>query len=161
MLKIKLPKKLIKKVGKVFNDKLLPSLTAMILSQLLSPDLKTFSRWLDEWNNNSCPRDWRLLASWEVNWGPPWNPSGHHSTIILRGLREALNWLPLMLRGTRGRGGISLCSNRYIYKSYPQKQHVKTNNCNSSNWNTVNGWKLSFLEQNKRQAYLDQAKFWL
>ena len=22
----------------------------------------------------SCPRDWRLSASWGPNWGPPWNP---------------------------------------------------------------------------------------
>ena len=40
-------------------------------------------------NNNTgqtwrLPRDWRLLASWGANWGPP----GHHSTIVSSGLRE-------------------------------------------------------------------------
>ena len=30
-----------------------------------------------------------------ANWGPPWNPSDHHSTIVLRGLRRSVNVPPL------------------------------------------------------------------
>ena len=37
-------------------------------------------------------------ASWGPIWAPPWNPSDHHSTLVLRGLRRALHW-PRLYRG--------------------------------------------------------------
>ena len=43
----------------------------------------------------SCQRAWRLSASWASNWGPHWSPWDHHSTIVVRGFRGALNWSPL------------------------------------------------------------------
>ena len=38
-----------------------------------------------------CPRDIFHLASLEPNYGPPWNPSDHHSIIVLRGWRGPLS----------------------------------------------------------------------
>ena len=32
----------------------------------------------------------------EVQLRPPWNPSDHHSTIVLSGLKGILNWNPIM-----------------------------------------------------------------
>ena len=43
----------------------------------------------------SCSRDWRLSASWGTNWVPSWNPSNHHSTIIIWSLRGLLISPPL------------------------------------------------------------------
>ena len=58
--------------------------------------------WSGKLNNNdenwSCPRDWSLSALWGPNSGPSWNPWDHHSTIVLRGLREVINWVPSMPR---------------------------------------------------------------
>ena len=47
-----------------------------------------------DWKNNSdqrhsCPRDWRLTASWGGNWGLPWNPPctpQHYRFVGLKGL---------------------------------------------------------------------------
>ena len=52
------------------------------------------------WKNNSdqSPRDWHLSASLEPNWGLPWNPSDHHSSIVLRSLRGVLYLSPIMQR---------------------------------------------------------------
>ena len=36
----------------------------------------------------------RISASGGTNWGPPLKPPVHSSNIVLRGLREALNWCP-------------------------------------------------------------------
>ena len=44
----------------------------------------------------SCPRDWRLSASWGPNGVPISNPSDHHSTIVMKDLRGALNWSPIL-----------------------------------------------------------------
>ena len=32
------------------------------------------------------------------DWGPRWNPSDHHNTMVLKGLRGALNWAPIKPR---------------------------------------------------------------
>ena len=29
----------------------------------------------------SCPSDWRLSASWGINWRPPWSAPYHHSLL--------------------------------------------------------------------------------
>jgi len=42
-----------------------------------------------------CPRNWRVSASWWASEGPPWHPSDHHRSIVLRGLRCAVDWGPL------------------------------------------------------------------
>ena len=55
-----------------------------------------------DWKNNrdlmcSCPRVWRLSASWGPNWGHPLKPLGpSQNSIILRGLRG----YPIMPRYT-------------------------------------------------------------
>ena len=46
---------------------------------------------------HNCPRDWRLSASRGTNWGPL-KPLIHHSTIVLRGLRGALDQDAIMPR---------------------------------------------------------------
>ena len=38
---------------------------------------------------------------WKYNWSAPWNPSDHHSAIVLWGLRWAFDCTPIMLRDTR------------------------------------------------------------
>ena len=43
----------------------------------------------------SCPRDLRVSVLWGFIWGLPWNPSDHHSTIVLRGLRGPSIGTPL------------------------------------------------------------------
>ena len=48
--------------------------------------------------SNSCPRAWRLQASAVSDSRLPWNPSDHHSAIVSRGLRGALNWFSIMPR---------------------------------------------------------------
>ena len=65
-------------------------------------------QWSQTEKNNSdqaysCPREWGLSESGGINWGPSWNPPPRHhstSTIVLRGLMEALNWSPIMPRDT-------------------------------------------------------------
>ena len=46
----------------------------------------------------SCPRDWRFSASWSAQLKDLLKPFVHHSTIVLRGLRDALYWSPIMPR---------------------------------------------------------------
>ena len=45
------------------------------------PDWKNFND-----QAYSCPREGRLSALWGPNYGPSWNSSNHHSTIVLIGL---------------------------------------------------------------------------
>ena len=55
--------------------------------------------WKNKWGQTLIgPRDWRLSASWGPNWRLPWNPSDHHSIIVLWGFREAHDWVPIMPR---------------------------------------------------------------
>ena len=39
-----------------------------------------------------------ISASWDSNWGLPWNLSDNHDTIVSKDLRGALNWAALMPR---------------------------------------------------------------
>ena len=60
-------------------------------------DIKVVPK-VPDWKNNSdqtysCPRNWRLSASWGPNSGAPWNPSNHHNTILLR------SWSLSVIRG--------------------------------------------------------------
>ena len=41
-------------------------------------------------------REKLLLSIMKTQLRTPWNPSTHHSTIVLMGLREALNWVPIL-----------------------------------------------------------------
>ena len=47
----------------------------------------------------SCQRDYSLSVSQELISGSPWNTSDHHNTIVLKILRRAFSWVPIMPRG--------------------------------------------------------------
>ena len=58
------------------------------------------------WKNNqdqacSCPRDWCLSVSMGAQFRSCLKDSVYHDTVVLRGLRRALNWATIMLRGAR------------------------------------------------------------
>lgn len=51
---------------------------------------------LYDWKNNEdktykCPRDWRLSATWEINWGSHLNPLIRYCCNCLGGFRGAIN----------------------------------------------------------------------
>ena len=44
----------------------------------------------------SLQKQQQFSSSWGPNWGPPLKLPIHHSTVVMRGLRAALNWDPIM-----------------------------------------------------------------
>ena len=86
------------------------------LTSLTQDDIKFQWQFRPDWKNyndqtHSCPRDWHLSASWGPNWWPPWNSSEYYSTIVLRGLRRAVIWSPIIPRDS------NTSDNRWLFFS--------------------------------------------
>ena len=54
----------------------------------------SFSKYVSE-KLRPCMARLASLGIMEASWGPPCNTLDQHSTIVLRGLRGALNWAPI------------------------------------------------------------------
>ena len=55
---------------------------------------------ISDWFNKISKRFLCVYVNLSDSWRAPWNPSNHHSTMSLKGLRGAINWASIMPRHT-------------------------------------------------------------
>ena len=67
------------------------------------------------------------LPPLSASWGPPWNSSKHYRTMVLRGLREALNWSPIMPDSSISESKCNFFQSSWNQKIVRQKKNQKEN----------------------------------